>query len=340
METVFDSDGLSVNERTEAWTEAVAASLAPCRITFPEPTAFGARLQTMELGAAQLVGISTAALHSYRAPSLIRQSDPECYQICLIRTGQQGLDQVRRRSLIEVGDLTLYDSSRPFDAMVPVSRRRAESLVLQLPKRLLPLRERQVAELLAVPIPGQSGVGRLLAQFLQTVADEESACTGRDRIRLAGTAIDLVAATLAHHLDRSRDLPPESRQQVLFLQIGSYVQQHLADADLGPARIAAVHHISVRSLHRLFQQHGVSVHSWIRGQRLASCRRDLEDPLQRHVPIRAVAARWGFPRPADFTRAFRARFGMPPSDYRHHHAHQHGTGPGAQKGRGRTESGT
>ncbi|QLH27512.1 hypothetical protein [Streptomyces sp. Rer75] len=78
-----------------------------------------------------------------RTPSPIRQSDPECYQICLIRAGQQGLDQVRRGSLIEAGDLTLYDSSRPFDAMVPVSRLRATSLVLQLPKRLLTLRERE-----------------------------------------------------------------------------------------------------------------------------------------------------------------------------------------------------
>nr|WP_246203647.1 hypothetical protein [Streptomyces tailanensis] len=29
-----------------------------------------------------------------------------------------------------------------------------------------------------------------------------------------------------------------------------------------------------------------------------------------------MAARWGYPRPADFTRAFRAHHGITPSDYR------------------------
>ncbi|WP_199838261.1 helix-turn-helix domain-containing protein [Streptomyces sp. IMTB 1903] len=51
-------------------------------------------------------------------------------------------------------------------------------------------------------------------------------------------------------------------------------------------------------------------------QRLEHCRADLADPLQRTLPIRAVAARYGFASAADFARAFRAAYGMPPSEYR------------------------
>nr|WP_324788513.1 AraC family transcriptional regulator [Streptomyces sp. H51] len=32
--------------------------------------------------------------------------------------------------------------------------------------------------------------------------------------------------------------------------------------------------------------------------------------------MRSVAARWGFPRPAEFTRTFRAATGLSPSEYR------------------------
>ncbi|MEW9516154.1 AraC family transcriptional regulator [Streptomyces tubercidicus] len=52
-------------------------------------------------------------------------------------------------------------------------------------------------------------------------------------------------------------------------------------------------------------------------QRLEHARRDLADPAQHATPIHAIAARWGFPRAADFTRAFRAAYGSPPRDYRH-----------------------
>jgi AraC-like DNA-binding protein len=316
METVFDSDELPVSERTEAWVAATTASLVPNRFTFPDRTTFGARLQAMPLGAAQLCALSYAALYSRRTPALIRQSDPEHYQVGLIRSGRQGIDQARRRSLVGAGDLVLYDSSRPFDAVVPTSRPRSESLLLQFPKNRLPLSERQIARLLAVPIPGRHGIGRLLADFLGTLAAEEPTYTVRDRLRLEGTAINLVAATLAHHLDRDGDLPPESRQQVLFIQISAYIEQHLADLDLGPAHLAAVHHISPRHLHRNFQQRHTTVAGFIRQTRLARCRRDLADPALRGLAVHTIAARWGFPEPAAFSRTFRTTAGCSPTEYR------------------------
>ena len=36
----------------------------------------------------------------------------------------------------------------------------------------------------------------------------------------------------------------------------------------------------------------------------------------RNVPVSAIGMRWGYPRPSDFTRAFRTTYGMTPSEYR------------------------
>jgi AraC-like DNA-binding protein len=80
--------------------------------------------------------------------------------------------------------------------------------------------------------------------------------------------------------------------------------------------VAAAHHISVRYLHRLFQPVGTTVGSWIRHRRLERCSRDLAEPALSLRPIHAVGARWGFRHAAEFSRAFRAAYGMPPSDYR------------------------
>ncbi|MWA07416.1 helix-turn-helix domain-containing protein [Actinomadura sp. LD22] len=73
---------------------------------------------------------------------------------------------------------------------------------------------------------------------------------------------------------------------------------------------------SVSYLHRLFRSQGIAVSSWIRRLRLERARRDLGDPALDAVPIRRIAARWGFNDHATFTRAFRAAYGIAPSDHR------------------------
>ncbi|RCV57623.1 hypothetical protein DEF23_06735 [Marinitenerispora sediminis] len=42
----------------------------------------------------------------------------------------------------------------------------------------------------------------------------------------------------------------------------------------------------------------------------------MADPRAATRPVQAVAARWGYTRPADFTRAFRTAFGATPTEYR------------------------
>ncbi|MDX2937353.1 helix-turn-helix domain-containing protein [Streptomyces ipomoeae] len=189
-------------------------------------------------------------------------------------------------------------------------------IVAQIPKALLPVRPCALDRLYATPIPVDDGFGDLLAQFLTQVTDKADHYRPTDAPRLLTVLTDLLSGALAHRLEGADALPPESHRHALFLRIQGFIRRSLADPDLSVDAIASAHHISVRSLHRLFQQQGASVATWIRGQRLAGCGRDLADPAKRHVPIQAIAARWGYPRPADFTRAFRTHHGITPSDYR------------------------
>jgi AraC-like DNA-binding protein len=74
--------------------------------------------------------------------------------------------------------------------------------------------------------------------------------------------------------------------------------------------------MSLRALHQLFHDEGLTVAAWIRHRRLEQCRRDLSDPAFGSKPVAAIAARWGFSSAADFSRAFHAAHGLPPAEYR------------------------
>jgi transcriptional regulator GlxA family with amidase domain len=95
-----------------------------------------------------------------------------------------------------------------------------------------------------------------------------------------------------------------------------YVRAHLSDPGLSRSSIAAAHHMSARTLDRLFTDQPWSVSGLIRHERLEAVRRDLEDPSLRHRGVAALAARWGFFDAAHFSRLFRQNYGCPPSQTR------------------------
>ncbi|KRV50713.1 hypothetical protein AQ490_13880 [Wenjunlia vitaminophila] len=311
VENVFDSRDHTARDALAAWAEVIRNAVMLTTFRLVDTDVFDGWLKTMPLGPVQLSAMGYSSFCSIRTPKLIRASDPECLQISLIRSGSHVIEQNRRSATAGASELLLFDSSRPFHSCAD-----GGSLLFQFPRPLLPLPAHHLDRVIARPLPGDRGLGRLLADFMITMTEDGACHTPRDAAPLGMVGLDLAAAFLAHHLGREDDVPADSRQRALYVRITSFVQQHLGNPDLTPGDIAAAHHISVRSLHRLFQQHGVSVCSWMRGQRLGRCRRDLADPLKRHIPIRTIAARWGFVRPADFTRAFSALYGTSPSEYR------------------------
>jgi AraC-like DNA-binding protein len=313
--SVFDSAMIAAAERLEAWREITATSLLPTQLDVADPAAFVARLDVMPLGAAQVASMTYTALSSRRTARDIHRSDPEYYHVGLTRTGRQGLTQNGSSVVLHQGDLVLYDSSRPFEALVGADCP-TQTVQLQIPRSMLPLRERRVSDLCAVALPKADGVGHVLAAFLTSLADGRTRCTARDTQRLESIAVDLATAMLAHHLER--DSPPlRSPTHTLYLQILAFIDDNLHNPDLPPATIAAAHRICLRYLHRIFKDHHhVSVATHVRTRRLDRARRDLIDPRLGHLTIAAVARRWGFVRPADFSRDFRRHTGIAPGDYR------------------------
>jgi AraC-like DNA-binding protein len=316
--TVLDTDGLLRDEKTAAWMEAAALALVPKRCRVPEPERFAARVSVMELGPAQLSANLFTPFSCYRSPRLVRQSDPELYQLAVITSGRQSIEQAGHHASLEPGEMIFYDSSRPFEAAVGTDGdgRGGGSLMVQFPRELMPLPDKVVAPLCGSRLSGSTGIGHVFRQTLSALADTETDFTDRDRARLGTTIVDLAAAVVARQCEQTSALVPEARTEALYHEIRAFIRRHVDDPDLTPPAVAAAHCISTRTLHRIFQTRGETVSGTIRAERINRCRRDLADPGLRAVPVGSIGARWGFPRASDFTRAFKAATGMTPTVYR------------------------
>lgn len=318
LEKVFDSQDMPVLDRVEAWRDATASALVPNEFTIERAPEFRASLKAADLGGAQVTALTYATMTSRRTPRLIRQSDPEMYAVGLILRGRQVIVQERREAPLGVGDLVVYSTSHPYAAVVEAGRDTAASVVVQVPRTMVPVSSNRVDRMLAARVPGSQRVGRLLAGCLRHVANDTVPYEPADSQRLGSVLVDLITAWLAHNSNAEDQVPAGNRRHVQLLEVQDFIRRHLDDVELSPGTIAAAHHVSLRTLHRLFRNHahGATVASYIRCQRLSQARRDLTDPRLAARPVHATAARWGFIRPADFTRAFRTQYGITPSDCR------------------------
>ena len=104
---------------------------------------------------------------------------------------------------------------------------------------------------------------------------------------------------------------------MLLARVQAYISSHLGDPDLTVTEVAAAHHVSVRYLQKLFEEHGETASAWIRRKRLEKCRLDLQNPQLRDRPVSAVGMHWGFTDASSFSRAFKSAFGQAPAEYRY-----------------------
>ncbi|MCX5328284.1 helix-turn-helix domain-containing protein [Streptomyces sp. NBC_00140] len=315
---MVSTDLVPAGERLGFWKEVSARTWVPYKLRC-EPQrakAFHARMSIFDLGSLQVALMTATPYTIDRTAKLIRQTDPELCKLGVVVQGAGSVAQGDRQADFTVGDLVLYDTSRPYSATLATNIPTSQLLVLQFARRHLPIPCQDLRRLTAVRIPGTHGVGALSSQFLLQLAHHMHELSPADTVRLSTLTLDVLTTALADALDTQSVVPPHTRQRALMAQIHAFIRDHLGDTQLTPDAIAAAHHISLRYLHKLFQQEGHTVAGWIRERRLEQCRRDLANPQLAARPIHAIAARWGFISPAHFSQAFRSVHGLSPRQFR------------------------
>lgn len=320
----FRAEDEPAKTRVDYWQHVIASTLVPYRIRTVADS-LRSQIRHTELGPVTVLNLHASSIEVSRTPDLIRDSDLGLCKIDLAIGGRGVFEQDERQSVLRPGEFLLMDLSRP--SHVAIDRWHEDAIVI-FPRALLPVRHKEMRELTAVRFspadPYAALVSSLVTELTRNL--DTYACDRDPRI---GTAfIDLLSLAIATRLDRVPAVPAKSRQNAMMLRVQAFIEEHLGDPGLSPGLIAAAHHISVRTLHKLYEAEEQTITASIRRQRLERSRQDLLNPGLRDRPVSAVGARWGFPDAAAFSRAFRAAYGVPPAEYRATQAGVLATGDG------------
>lgn len=297
----------------EEFSHQVASSFVPLRVTADTPNGFAARLSSTEADNIAFTEVSARPHLIERTPETIASGGSEFYKVSLLLSGSSILVQDGKELVMQAGDLSIYDTSRPYSLLFGEDFR---NLIMMFPKDRLDLPIPFTEQLTAVSLREQhSGLAPLITTFLSQFPNQLAPLSERVRARLARTSLDLIGTMFSSILDTEpTKLDP---RHALLQRIHDHIDLNLASPTLSPGSISAAHFISTRHLHALFRQSGTTVSTWIRERRLEHCRADLLDPALADRTILHIASRWGFTDAAHFSRVFKTAYGVAPSELRH-----------------------
>ncbi|MGZ8916261.1 MAG: helix-turn-helix domain-containing protein [Methylobacter sp.] len=307
----FSTSDIPPRERVDWLREVICREYANVEIISPAHADLSQDLTIYPWGNLQLSTIQSSAIsleRLSREPHLNRQ---DAYFAVMLLSGDYLLEQNGREVLLQPGDMTIYDATRPHRIHCPCE---FTKLILSIPRTVLKDRIAGIDRCTALRIPSTQGIGCIAANFLRSSAIHADQLQAHEFSSISDHALDLLA--LAITAVRPLDFNLSRSRSVSLNRIKTFIEQNLRDADLDTGVIARHAGLSARYINHLFEDEGTSLMRYVWKRRLENCRKELQNPVYAGHRLSDIAFRWGFNDTAHFSRAFKQQFGCSPREFR------------------------
>jgi hypothetical protein len=282
VSVVFRALDAPADAREDYWRQVHHDLFGPIDLVPHGRLGDGDRLVVAKLGPVRVAVLSSGPGQVRRTGKQVRRVDADRCLLIVQDDGSAHVGHGEDLADLRPGNVNLVDLGRPFRCLHSADR----TVMLTFPLTMLPLRRQEIARLAGARIPGNSGAPALLSALVRQLPGrlDDPGVAGA---RLGSAVLDLLTAA-STRLDRPSTAGAQAHRRMLREQVRTFIEARLPHPDLTPATVAAAQHISVRYLHRLFDdEHTVA--GWIRQRRLERCRADLLDP----IPRRPLGGRHG-----------------------------------------------
>lgn len=226
-------------------------------------------------------------------------------------TGHSYIRQGRHQATLQPGAWSIYDTSREYTIE---SSDRARFLVLLVLRSQCPTWSAPVRELGGSAIP-QDGAAHAARSVLSSLLHCETPLDPTTQQILHSSVRALMERALWCELER-RGLDARSTERPTLERVQTHIIEHLADPALTPESVAEALDICRRTLYGLFEHSELTPRAFIQRVRLIRASTLLREAAWCEASVSQVARHCGFADAAAFSRAFRAHFGVAPSDWR------------------------
>lgn len=246
----------------------------------------------------------------FRTMDDVKRGQDDYFCLLYFESGNCRLQQSRNECTISENRIAIWDSTRP--AMFQ-NDEALHQLSILIPHATAKTIVPGIEDMCGLSVDGTNGLGSILLSHLRQIHQTIETLDARDRPAVLRATVELVAAAFRPEPDR---MAATSFRAALLARVQDFIIANLHDPGLSAASIAAAFRFSPRYLHRLFEEFGVTVGTWIRKRRLIASRSDLASRAMAGYSVTQIAMRHGFADASHFSHAFKDEYGLSPRDYR------------------------
>lgn len=316
----WSTNGLTHNEKHNIISDAVNSAICPCQITSDIPgDKFDAQLEQAVFGQTSVIRYSSiGAQKATRNRSHLDSQESDSVLLYLPITARFTIYQGNVTTHVDPGSLALIPLSKPLVGIFNSSINEIQTAVqIRLPSA--PLRELQphLSHLFNRRLSLNTGSGRVFQSLITSLIDEAAYIEDSSRSSMGQLITDSLSALCNAEMGRRQACSQLSeRQQEDRAKVIEFIKAHLGNPDLSIEMVADHFSSSLRSIHRIFKNAGITVWGYIREQRLLNCQNELRNRELDHLSISQICFSWGFKDVAHFSRSYKSRFGYAPTQER------------------------
>lgn len=312
MRLQFDTSQVRAGERAGFWREVVCSVYVPMDAEPLSRHAFHARMDVRAAHGRIFSVVDAGPQRVGRNGHQIAATDGRDILTFMVQqSGTCAVEQAGRHALLAAGDMLMFHNSIPYCLRFDQPFRQT---VIQAPRASFGGNVAVVEHRIGEHIAGQSGFGRLLANFVRGLGEGLPHVEDGEASVMVDELFHLLAAQGA--IAQARVGAGNRSHHSLIEHAKRYARAMIADPNLEILAIARAQGVSPRTLQRAFAAHGTGVMQWLRAERLALAVAALADTAQRDRSIAQIAFALGFRDLAAFSRSFKSRQGCTPSEWR------------------------
>jgi AraC-like DNA-binding protein len=311
-EVQLSTAGHPAEVQFDLWQHMVADAFTPValgRSDRSEDDGFRSSVQARRLGDLSLSWLTSQAQRVERTAELISGRRSGHYFFNLVVRGCGSAVQDGRAATALPGQFLLVDGDRPFTLDFGCA---FDDICLMIPKDMLDGHLAAPDLCTAVTVEGSSASGAMVLGALRALRAQRIRPTPREASGITEHLVPLISLAVSVAAMPSAPSP----RTALLQSVLDEIDNHFADPDLNPHEVARRVSISVSYLTKLLAARGTTFGHLLQQRRLDHAWAALAPDGPTTTTITSVAHASGFRDSAHFSRAFRARFGITPSQRR------------------------
>lgn len=299
-----------MRDRATQWNAAIADTYFPLHLHFRDPLSFQGQLSSMKIGDVGLSRLISSPVNYERRRAQIKHTRDEKYLITIPICSSVEFHQLGKFVKCDPGGFIIQRGEEPYRFLY---KNPNDLIVMKVTKSSLAERVRQPDRFCAKVVDATNGCAKLFTNMVMHAHEQVREAKSTSHETVGRHLLELLGLALEEQPDIGMSNSSSVRAAHIN-RVDQFVRANLNNPKLSPELISSACGISKRYLHDLFKDVNGTVCQHIRDQRLIATRDRLAQGNEDNIAD--LAYRFGFSDHAQFSRLFKTKFGMPPSQFR------------------------